>query len=204
MILSPDSPGIEGLLKIREARRTDAADIARVHVDSWRSAYPGLVPDRVLVSMSRQRHQAQWTRDLDHPRVRHVALVAAMDGAQAGTGDAGDADVVGFGSCGPVRNASLKHKGEVYTLYVHPDHQDLGIGRALLHGLFDCLLARGMDSAMVWVLADNPSRFFYESMGGRRVAVRDECLWGTVLGEAAYGWSDLRAALTGHHAQRRS
>lgn len=191
--------------RIREARQTDAAGIARVHVDSWRSAYPGLVPDRVLVSMSRQRHRAEWTHALDHPRVRHAALVAAVDDNKGNhAGGEGAAGVVGFGSCGPTRDSRLNHAGEVYTLYVHPDHQDLGIGRALLHGLFDCLLARGMDSAVVWVLADNPSRFFYENMGGRRVAERDERLWGTVLGEAAYGWPDLRAARTWRHAGRRS
>ncbi len=192
------------MLTIREARRTDAAGIARVHVDSWRSAYPGLVPDTVLVSMSQQRHQDQWVHALNHPRARHAALVADITAeASPGRGPAA-ATLVGFGSCGPGRGAPFALAGEIYTLYVQPDYQDLGIGRALLHGLFDCLLARDMDSALVWVLADNPSRFFYESMGGRRVAERDERLWGTVLAEAAYGWPDLRAARTGHHAQRRS
>jgi ribosomal protein S18 acetylase RimI-like enzyme len=110
---------------------------------------------------------------------------------------------VGFGSCGPARDASLNHAGEIYTLYVLPDFHDLGIGRRLLRGLFDRLATRGMDSALVWVLADNPSRFFYESMGGRRVAERDERVWGTVLTEAAYGWTDFRILGVRHDAQRR-
>ena len=176
------------MLTIREAHHEDAKGIARVQVDSWRTAYPGLVPDRILISMSQQRHQAEWANALDHPRTRHTALVATMEENADGSG------VLGFGSCGPARDGSLRHAGEIYTLYVLPQYQDLGIGRALLNGLFDCLLERGMESAIVWVLADNPSRFFYETMGGRRVAERDEQLWGTVLGEAAYGWPVLRAA----------
>jgi len=197
------------MLKIRDAHQEDAAGIARVHVESWRATYPGLVPDRVLVSMSLQRHRAQWRHALGYPRVQHAALVASVDEplggqlAQDETGGGGEY-VVAFGSCGPARDGSLHHAGEIYTLYVSPQHQDLGIGRALLHGLFDCLLARGMDSGLVWVLSDNPSRFFYETMGGRRVAERVECVWGTVLGEAAYGWPDLHAARTLHHARRRS
>ncbi len=183
----PFSAGTDGLLTIREAHQEDAKGIARVQVDSWRTAYPGLVPDGVLIAMSHRKHQAEWAHALDHPRNRHAALVATMED------DADSGGVLGFGSCGPAREGSLHHAGEIYTLYVLPEYQDLGIGRGLLRGLFDCLLARGMESAMVWVLADNPSRFFYETMGGRRVAERDERLWGTVLGEAAYGWPDLRA-----------
>ena len=177
------------MARIREAGHDDAEGIARVQVDSWQSAYPGLVPDTVLVSMSPKRQSDQWARAIDHPRVRHAVLVATVAGG-----------VVGFGSCGPARDPSLGYGGEVYTLYVHPDHQDRGLGRALLRGLFDRLLARAMDSAMVWVLADNPSRFFYETMGGTRVAERDENMWGTVLGEAAYGWSDLRVTRAGRRA----
>lgn len=195
------------MLRIREARRNDAAGMARVHVESWRSAYPGLIPDSVLVSMSPQRHELQWAYALDNPRDRHATLVAALDmiagGGAAARDGCGD-HVLGFGSCGPVRNASLHQEGEVYTLYVQPEHQDIGIGQALLHGLFDRLLALGMDSAMVWVLADNPSRFFYEAMGGRPVAQRDVNLWGAVLGETAYAWTDLRAARPSHRAHGRS
>ena len=44
---------------------------------------------------------------------------------------------------------------------------------------------------MIWVLADNPARFFYERMGGRRVGERDERLWGALLHEIGYGWSSL-------------
>ncbi len=194
------------MLKIREARRNDAAGIARVQVETWRSTYPGLIPDHVLVSMSHHRHHAAWAHALDHPRPQYAALVAAVDdtpGGQAGMGVAAGEGVLGFGSCGPARDPSLRHKGEVCTLYVLPEYHDLGIGRALLHGMFDCLLARGMDSAVVWVLAENPSRFFYETMGGQRVAERNECMWGTVLSEAAYGWPDLLAVRASHLAQRR-
>jgi hypothetical protein len=41
------------------------------------------------------------------------------------------------------------------------------------------------------VLADNPSRFFYERMGGKRAGERDEQLWGAKLHELAYGWDAL-------------
>ena len=169
------------MLTIRDARQSDAGEIAGVQVDSWRATYPGLVPDRVLVHMSRRRQTIEWAVALAEPRVRHAMLVAEWDGV----------GVVGFGSCGPARRTRLAHRGEVYTLYVLPEYQDRGIGRELLSGLFGAMRMRDMDSAMVWVLAENPSRFFYETMGGRRVAERDERAWNVTLREAAYGWSDL-------------
>ena len=45
---------------LRPARPGDAAAIARVHVDTWRSTYAGLLPDRYLVTMSMTRRAAHW------------------------------------------------------------------------------------------------------------------------------------------------
>src|SRR3546814_18880099 len=100
---------------------------------------------------------------------------------------------VAFGSCGVTRRPELPFSGEVYTLYVQPDHQGQGIGRRLLNGLFQALRKQRYDSAIIWVLDANPSRYFYEAMGGRPVAERDEALWGVVMHEAAYGWDRLPA-----------
>ena len=170
-------------MRIRNARVADAAAIARVHTNAWRCAYAGLVPDRVLVRMSAHAHATRWEAMIRHRRRGESIVVADLDGH----------GVVGYGSCGPTRGTSLPHACEVYTLYVEPEHQDLGIGRSLLHGLFDGIIGRGSNSAVIWVLAANPARFFYEAMGGRRVAERDEALWNAVLPEAAYGWDDLKA-----------
>ncbi|MFO1113445.1 MAG: GNAT family N-acetyltransferase [Rhodospirillales bacterium] len=79
----------------------------------------------------------------------------------------------------------------MFTLYVAPEHQERG-SAAPLFRLFDGLTDRGLDSAIVWVLAQNPARFFYEAMGGRRIAAKQERLWNTILPQVAYGWDDLR------------
>ena len=169
------------MMVIREARPADAPGIAAVHVESWRAAYAGLVPDPVLVRMSRDSHTQKWARILGRRRGREIVLVA----------EAKEDGIVGFGSCGRLRDDRLPFHGEIYTLYIHPDHQNGGLGSRLLRGMFSAMIARGIDSAVAWVLAENPSRFFYETMGGKRVAERDEALWDTLLHETAYGWKDL-------------
>jgi ribosomal protein S18 acetylase RimI-like enzyme len=88
-----------------------------------------------------------------------------------------------------------KRVGEVYTLYVEPDFQNQGLGRRLLDALFRQLRAEGCDTAVLWMLADNPTRFFYEGLGGMPVGARTDTLAGRDVDEVAYAWRDLESPL---------
>jgi ribosomal protein S18 acetylase RimI-like enzyme len=79
----------------------------------------------------------------------------------------------------------------VFTLYVAPDWQNQGIGRRLLIALFRRLVAAGRRSAILWVLRDNPSRFFYERLGAHQVRRKALAIDGTAIEAIAYGWEDL-------------
>ena len=176
-------------MTVRDATPMDAAEIARIHVETWQAAYAGLVPDAYLAGMSIARYERFW-RELTGQRRGEIVLVATDDE----TGD-----LLGFGSCGRLRDisagADLTFRGEIYTLYVHPDVQDRGHGRALLTALFEELAAKGFTSAGLWMLAGNQTRFFYERMGGQAVAEREERFAGVWLPEVAYAWPDLRGWL---------
>jgi L-amino acid N-acyltransferase YncA len=177
------SPSPLPLLRLRAAAVADAQAIARIYVDGWRHAYPGLVPNAVLLRLSPAVQAREWALALARQGITETVVVAERP----------DGRVVGFGSCGEARATSLPQAGEIFTLYVAPEVQEQGIGRALLCRLFDTLLDRGLNSALVWVLSGNPARFFYEAMGARRIAERTETLWDTALPQAAYGWDDLNA-----------
>lgn len=173
------------MVLVRQAYPTDAGAIAQIHVETWRAAYAGLLPERMLAGMREQRHLANWSTQLGNPRSADLVLVAEQP--QRG--------VVGFMSAGPTRSGLAGYDAEVYTLYVLPDWQNQGVGTRLLEGAFERLRARELGGVMLWVLARNPSRFFYEALGGVAIATRDERLWGVVLPEVAYGWPDLARAL---------
>ena len=166
------------MIRIRAARRGDTKAIGRIQVETWRDAYAGILPDKVLLRMSADIEGGRWVRVIE----RDESVVVADDGK---------AGVIGFGSAGPSRVRALPYDGEVYTLYVAPGHQGKGIGRSLLRALFAELELAGSKSALIWVLKPNPSRFFYEAMGGRYVAERTERLWGAAVDESAYGWDAL-------------
>jgi GNAT superfamily N-acetyltransferase len=172
-------------MRVRSARPDDAAALATVYVDSWRDAYAGILPDAVLVGMSDVRHAAAWQQELETRDRTGDTLVIEHDDA-----------VVGLVTIGPARRVSRSQieGGEIYRLYVAPLHQGAGFGKALLMAAFDWLITRDVDAVIVWVLAENPSRFFYEAMGGTRLGEKTESIGGTKVREVAYGWNDLVAA----------
>lgn len=180
-------PGI--MAWIRPAVLSDAAAIADIQIETWRDTYAGLIPDRTLLGLSRASHTESWRRVLRDTRADTITRVA----------EGPDSRVVGFGNAGRARPTNLPYDGEVYTLYVLPDHQGAGHGQRLLGAMFSALRAAGGRSALVWVLAGNPARFFYEAMGGILVATREEPFHGVVLSECSYGWPDLR-----HHVEART
>ena len=51
----------------------------------------------------------------------------------------------------------------------------------------------GMPSMLIWVLAKNPSRAFYEALGGQRVYEKQIVIGGETLVEVAYGWRDIHS-----------
>ena len=170
------------MVVIRAARPDDAGPIADVHIATWRAAYAGMIPNSVLLGLSSASERKYW---------RHAIAARSSDCAVCvAAGE--DGEILGYGSAGPARQNGLPFAGEIYTLYVAPDHQGKGLGRGLLHAMFGQLRRQAYGAAMLWVLAANPARFFYSAMGGTLTAERNERHFGVSLDELAYGWADLK------------
>lgn len=163
-------------MNIRRAEKEDAAAIARIHVDTWRDTYAGILPDDILLKMSSTRERGGWGSS-----VLRGENIFVIETAEAG--------IVGFGSCGPNRLRDLPCDGEVYTLYVAPGNQGYGFGKALMVRMLTDLSESRHRTALVWVLRDNPARFFYQAMGGQYLAERNERLWETLIPQIAYNWT---------------
>jgi ribosomal protein S18 acetylase RimI-like enzyme len=165
-------------ITIREARSGDARHIARLDVETWRAAYAGILATPFLVGLSAQRRELGWSAVIER-EPRDVRVAVAADGA-----------ILGFGSCGRNRG-DAEFAGEVFTLYVAPDWQNQGIGRLLLLALFERLVAQGCRSAIIWVLRENPGRFFYQRLCGRVVRHKMFAVGGKKIDAAGYAWRDL-------------
>ncbi len=147
------------VLALRPAEPADAASIARVHVDAWRSGYRDLLADELLAALSEGERERMWSARLrgeDPGYVRRHADVALLGEA-----------LVGFVVAGPGHEGhAATAVGEVSALYVHPDHWSMGVGGALLSSAVERLGREGCARALLWVLATNVrARRFYESHG---------------------------------------
>lgn len=162
-------------IQIRPARLTDALAIGAVHVAVWRNAYAGVLPDAYLARLSAGRQGASYQAGMMAGR----SAIVAESGRR----------IVGFATMGG-RMRGLAD-GEIDTLYVDDDHRDQGIGRRLMQASAKRLAAAGCRSAFLWVLHDNPSRWFYERLHGRRIARGRTTVAGTVLAKDAYAWDPI-------------
>jgi len=142
---------------IRAATLADARAMAQIHVDGWRAAYRGQMPDALLDSLSVEQRTEHRRKDIETPRSpEHRNWVAEDDGR-----------VVAFAITGPSRDAGTSPDvAELFAIYAAPTRWGTGAGRALLGHVLDDLRARRVAAVTLWVLDTNArARRFYEIAG---------------------------------------
>jgi ribosomal protein S18 acetylase RimI-like enzyme len=178
---------------VRPAELDDAPQMGRVFVDSFRTGHRGQMPEHLLMDRTYEKSTRNWARSLreiargESPGVR-IAVAVADDGA-----------LMGVGMCGPPHpwDDDLPARvavptGEVWALYVAPEYQRLGAGRALVEHLAGFLASHDVRRLIIGVLvANTAARAFYESLGGHFIGTRDHVDEDVVLDEAVYEWRDL-------------
>lgn len=155
---------------VRLATVEDAVALADVHVTSWQNAYAGIFPNEFLSNLDRRARAQWWQRFIENGARVHVA----------------EADrVVGF--C-HAEDSEDEGWGEIYSIYVHPDHWGDGHGRELLVAGESTLIGKGHHRALLWVLQRNErGRRFYERQGwavGKPIRVEE--IGGTQVTEVRY------------------
>lgn len=139
---------------IRPATPADASAIAHIHVETWRAAYRGLMPDAVLDALDVERRAAFWQDRLAQP---WGSVWVAEDDSLAG-----------FCDLIPSRDqdAAPDEVAEIVAIYVLPAHWGQGVGRALCEQALAQARQRGCRAVTLWVLASNHNAMrFYEAMG---------------------------------------
>jgi len=179
------------MISVRRAELGDAAAIGAVHVAAWRSTYPGILPDTYLARLSPTRLALQY----------RAAISAGATVIVAASGGEGPR-IVGFTTAGLARTPGLGD-GEVETLYVLDDFREQGVGRRMLRAAASQLAAHGCGSMFVWVLRDNPSRWFYRHLGGQPAAEGQTKLAGVALSQVAYSWDPIDRLLAVQKAPRK-
>lgn len=165
------------MLSIRPATPDDAAAIAHVHVESWRTTYAGIVPDEYLAALSEADREVRWKESFTLGIQVYVAEIHGR--------------IVGFISGGALREPIDTYDGELHAVYLLQSAQGQGIGRQLLRQLAAWLVDEGFHSMAVWVLEQNPATHFYTRTGAQPLTSKKIEIGGATLAEVAYGWPDL-------------
>lgn len=177
------------MVTVRNANPADAAEIANVHINSWREAYKGLLPQSFLDDRPlnfRNRYEL-WRR------------VTSDDSQTTFVAESKDHGVVGFINGKDARDSRYKDYAEVWCIYLLMHYHGKGIGLQLLKAYFDVFAARGFTKGYLWVLKDNPTIRFYEKTGARRAKeVKKDSIGGQAVEELCYVWDDIRIELRSH------
>lgn len=175
-------PLYEKHFRIRVAKATDTAAMARINAATWRESYKEFLPRRLMEGISCSQKQAEiedffagWEKN------QAIALV---------TEDRSN-EIIAFIMAGKNRRQDLTYMGEIYNLHVAPAFQNQGIGLFLVHRVIQVFKQRNWSTMVVWVLEQNPSRRFYEKLGGRIIARDTDKYQGFVAPVIAYGWQEL-------------
>ena len=144
---------------VRPARIEDALPIATIHVEAWRVAYRGIVPDDYLSALSIDQRHGVWQQIL-------------TGGESVWVGEDGR-KIVGWISAAGARDADASQAtGEIWAVYVDPGHWSQGVGRALCAAAEQDMRRKGFTDTILWVLKDNERALrFYVSIG----FVLDDC-----------------------------
>jgi RimJ/RimL family protein N-acetyltransferase len=142
-------------MNLRRATPADAATMATVHIDAWRTAYRGLVPGAFLAALNHRRKTERFREFLASGEGE--TYIVERDGRP-----------IGHLTVGPCRDEDLDERsvGEIWGIYLGSGQWRQGIGTQVCRRAESMLRARGVTRSVLWVFEGNErARRFYERMG---------------------------------------
>lgn len=166
-------------VKIRDAKPSEADEIAHMHTISWLSAYRGLLSDEYLDNDLLGERKKHWAEKMAGLTEKEFVLIAEQNGKRAGFVAVLDKPEAGFDVL-------------VDNLHVLPELKGRGIGGQLLNAVASRLLKTDRKSYYLFVLKGNTSaEKFYLAKGGKSLDVITHDFGGKVVQATRFGW-DLR------------
>ena len=144
---------------ISEATVNDVPSIRKIAHETWWSTYDAILPKEQLAYMLKAIYAAERLIIEITDRTQTYLLLKDEDGLQAFASFAMRAD-----------DATVC---KLHKLYVSPDKQEMGFGRALIVDVVDRLRQRGLHMLDLNVNRFNPALHFYKKIGFRVIREED-------------------------------
>ncbi len=164
---------------VRNAKKSDLKGIIRVHVETWKTAYKGVILDMYIQGFISRTQTKRWQKQLKNMIEENIFFVAERD----------KSEIIGFAIGGLERSKHSNYEGELMGIYILKEYQRQGIGKALTGKIIEELIKMGMNRMLIWVLENNPYRAFYDTLGGKVVDKKEHEI--LKLPVVAYGYNNL-------------
>lgn len=154
---------------IRSANIQDATSIAQIHIDSWRAAYRGIVPDAFLDDLDIKQKTKKWSTILAESQSKTFVMES-------------EGKITAWLSYGRCRDDGSEGFGEIWALYVSPEKWRFGHGSALMRFAEEMARKSRTSDLVLWVFDQNLlGKTFYEKVGFVPDGMRKKAEIGNVI-----------------------
>lgn len=170
-------------MMIRVATIEDTKGIAKVHVDSWRTTYQGIIPEDFLNNLSYEQRTNLWILNISKANI-HLLVAQNSEG-----------EIIGFADCWKRETNTVPNSTDLTSIYLLEEYQGKGIGKELLKHLFKHIQEQGYQKVFVDVLEENKTCSFYERYGAKLYNTVPIKIGGKLLNERIYIWENIDEVL---------
>jgi ribosomal protein S18 acetylase RimI-like enzyme len=168
---------------IREASIDDTLAIARLHAQSWKNTYRGILSDDFLDHRVDEDRKLHWQQKLVSLSDKDFVL-AAED----------NKELIGFIAVLDKPDAGFS--AFIDNLHARTDRKGNGVGTALMRAAAKRLIDTNRASVYLWVLNGNdPAEEFYIRRGAKRLDSSVVSFGGKQVGQTRFGWHTLDSLL---------
>lgn len=175
-------------IRLAESTPQDAAIIADLQIAATKEGYAPFASVDYLSHLQNEITAKKWQEWL----ADNTKALIAFESEDENT-------PIGFIAFGPIRTRLKEDRGimpswpgEIYALYVSPDHWGSGAAEALMKDATPIMRKNYWDKALLWVIDKNHRAVkFYEKMKGQRVGKQKVNIGGQDTTELAIGWKDI-------------
>ena len=167
------------MISFRRPELDEISSFAKIHVECWREAYRGIVPDSVLKNLSLEKRQKGWS---DRLQEADLYVLGVFD----------DERPIGFLHSGPTGNdARITADGQIYGIYLLEEFYRRGIGRRLFGYATRDWIVRGKSMCVESLAGNIRASQFYKALGGIEFPGTAFRIEGHELPQALHHFADL-------------
>lgn len=170
---------------IRQAKIGDEKELAKIVIDSWKTAYRGIIEDDYLANLNYQEKEEKQRKHITEQDQRGSYIYVYEDDVIN--------KILGFIILGPPQEKEMVNFDmEIYALYVEMNNKYRGIGTKLINFAKNKMILLGHKNIFLWCLSDNLSGIrFYKKMGGVILKEKDLVVGNQSVKDMALGFNLL-------------